>query len=449
MPTPSMVPKAAQCRTPRYCPQPMGVLCSGVLLLLFIGVAASAGFAQRAAPTTSPAPELRFPVEPLGFVPQPRFFLPYRIPGATLDFLDASHILFTFHVARLMQREPDDPDTDLDQTIRAVVLHLPDGKVEAEGSWRLHDRERYLWTLPDGHFILRIRDTLYQSDKTLVLKTYLHPEGTFVTADFSPDRNTMAVQYSNPAPEDAGFGAAPPPSLGTGAPQLPSRPRRYTLLIVNNEERKADRAGVMPHAVVLPLMQGGYLGVEQGRGKFWSVELNSFAGDQRQIVQVESTCQPIVNVLSQQVFLTRSCVPFSSDRVADAYDLAGKKLWEQMWQTRFTWGTFAYTNEGNRFAYGSIEIDHNLADLDPVDSSSILGQPVGVFDVMTGKSDMVLDATPILSAGENFALSPDGDKLAILRNGAIEIFAMPPLAPAAAQPSAQAALNQKNGAHAH
>lgn len=428
-------PQAVESAGRRLC-RAAGLVCFG-MVVAFCAVGVGVGCAERPAPQKNPSPQMRFPVEPLGFVPQPRFFLPYRIPGATLDFLDASHLLFTFHVARLMQRLPDDPDSDLDQTIRAVVLHLPEGKVEAEGTWRLHDRDRYLWPLPNGHFLLRIRNTLYESDKTLALKTYLHPEGTFTVADFSPDMSTMAVQFSNPAPQDAGFGYTKPPSLGDGVPFLPSRPKQYTLLIVNNETRKADRAGLMPHAVVLPLLEGGYLGVEQGRGKEWSVELNSFSGSQRAVAKVQSTCQPIVSVLSQRVFATRSCIPYSTDRVVDAFDLAGKKLWEQIWQSRFTWGTFGYTAAGNRFAYGSIEVDHDLAALDPVDESSMLGQPVGVFDVMTGKSDLVVDATPILSAGQNFSLSPDGDKLAILRDGFIEVFALPPLAEAPAVASTE------------
>jgi len=51
-----------------------------------------------------------------------------------------------------------------------VVLTLPEGKVEAEALWTVHDRVRYLWTLKDGHFLLRDRDGLAQGDATLVLK---------------------------------------------------------------------------------------------------------------------------------------------------------------------------------------------------------------------------------------------------------------------------------------
>jgi hypothetical protein len=408
--------------------------CLGLCVGLLLAVAGSANAAplSTAKPSqgAAPSPQMQFPVEAMGFVRPPQSYLPYRIPAATLDFLDATHLLFTFHKAALMQRLPDDPETDMDQTVRAVVIHLPDGKVEAEGSWRLHDRDRYLWMLPGGRFLLRMRNTLYVSDKSLALRIYLHPEGTFVTADFSPDGSEMAVQFANPEPAAAGDGEeTTAPSLGADAPHFPDKPKQYTLLLVDNDLHQATRLGHLLHPVLLPLLQGGYLGVEQGRGKDWSVMLNSFAGKQRAVAHVTSACQPLVNPLNGNIFLVRSCIPYSTDRVADAFDLNGKKLWEQMWQSRFTWGTFGYSAAGNRFAYGSVEVNHSVADLDPVDTSSILGQPVGTFDVETGKPQLVLDASPILSAGENFSLSPDGDKLAILRDGSIEVFAMPPLPP--------------------
>ena len=390
-----------------------------------------------AAPQAAPKPDVRIPVEPLGFVPPARFFMPYRIPSATLDYLDATHLLFTFHVASLMHRELHDPAEDQDQTVRALVLNLPDGKVASEGTWRLHDRSRYLWTLGNGLFLLRQRDTLYISDKSLVLKDYLHPEGSLASVQVSPDGSTVVAQYAQPAPESedgrpAGAPSLGAPSLGDDAPHLPSKPQQYSILVVNTRERKAARVGHVPHAVLLPMVEGGYLGVQPAKGRQWNVDLSSFSGDSRVVASVPSTCQPTVIPVSMQAFLALSCLPYNSNQLVDAFDLEGHKLWEQTWQSRFTWGTMAYSKAGNRFAYGSVEINHQLGALDPVDDASILGQPVGIFNLQSGKLDTVLDATPILTAGQNFALSPDGDHLAILRDGAIEVYMLPPIGPPAA-----------------
>jgi len=381
-------------------------------------------------------------VEPLGFVPPAAFFTPYRIPSATLDFLDSNHLLFTFHVAKLMRREKDDPPEDQDQIVRAVVLSVPGGKIESEGTWRMHDRDRYLWMLRDGHFLMRQRNTLYIGDKSLVLSTWLHPEGKLATVQLSPDTSTLVVQFAKEKKlydEDGNrvdTGPAPGPTSGTTtygdvAPSFPENPSEYSMIVVDTHERSAKRAGTLRHPVVLPMVEGGYLGVQQGSGKEWQVSLNSFDGEHRVVAKVMSPCQPTVEPVSQHAFLTRSCLPFSSDHLVDAFDIKGNKLWEQVWQSRFAWGNFSYSFSGNRFAYSSIEVNHSLAALDPIDQGSILGQPVGVFNVQTGKPEVVVDASPILTAGNNFTLSPDGETFAVLRAGAIEIYNLDAKAPTA------------------
>ena len=402
-----------------------------------------------AAPADAPRPAIRIPVEPLGFVPPGRFFQPYRIPSVTLDFLDSSHLLFTFHAARLMHREADDPKDDSDQTIRALVLAVPGGKVEAEGAWRMHDRDRYLWILGNGQFLVRQRNTLYISDARLALSVYLHPEGTFVSAQLSPDAGTLVAQFANPAKVieegDGSQSVAPTlgPSPGTSSSddaltEFIEKRKVYTALVVNTRDRSAERISGLHQPLLFQMVEGGFLGVLPDRGKQWNVVLSSFGGKPTPIVNVTSTCQPMLAPLSEQIFLAQTCLPYLSDHLMQAYDLHGHKLWEQMWQSRFTWGTYAYAAAGNRFAYGAIEVNHNLAALDPVDESSILGQPVGIFTAATGKLDTVLDATPVLTAGDNFALSPEGNRLAILRNGAIEIYNLPPLASPAPAPATSA-----------
>ena len=390
----------------------------------------------------------RILVEPLGFVAPGHFYLPYRIHSATLDFLDAKHLLFTFHAAKLMRREPDDPKEDLDQTVRALVLGVPDGKIEAEGTWRLHDRGPYLWMLGHGHFVMRQRDTLFLGDKTLSLMPYLHAEGAFISAQLSPDGGMLLAQYAKALPDDnsvegdgrpAGAptlgpslnGTGSRPSLGDDIAPIPEQRKEYVLVVVDNDKKTAERVDHLARPLSFPMVQGGYLGIMPGKGKTWDILLTAFGGKQYPIANVTSTCRPVLKPMSEQAFLAETCLPYSSDHLMLAYTVEGKKLWEQLWQSRFTWGTFSYSETGNRFAYGSVEVNHNLAALDPVDESSIIGQPVGIFNVATGKVDTVLEASPILSAGENFALSPDGDRLAILRDGAIEIYDLPPVSPPA------------------
>src|SRR5215469_1680417 len=92
---------------------------------------------------------------PLGFSAPGEFYLGARNSLVSLDFLDEDHLLFTFRVPGLMHRGPNRQESEGERKIRALVLKLPDGSVDAEAVWSLHDRTRYVYGLGHGQFLLR------------------------------------------------------------------------------------------------------------------------------------------------------------------------------------------------------------------------------------------------------------------------------------------------------
>ena len=60
-----------------------------------------------------------------------------------------------------------------------------------------------------------------------------------------------------------------------------------------------------------------------------------------------------------------------------------------------------------------------------LNDEDVQAQRVQVIDATTGTVLLATTASPILPAGENFALSPDGQQLAVLREGAIEVYNVP------------------------
>ena len=54
-------------------------------------------------------------------------------------------------------------------------------------------------------------------------------------------------------------------------------------------------------------------------------------------------------------------------------------------------------------------------------------QTVTVYQTESGRQIFSMNTNPILRASENFALSPNGEEIAVVNNGAIEIYGLPPL----------------------
>src|SRR6202030_3877125 len=118
-------------------------------------------------------PEERILVGPLGYRPPGPLYMLSGKAFSSLDFIDAHHLLFTFHLPRLMRREGNPGRSDNDQIIQALTLALPGGAVLASAEWRMHDRSRYLWPLADGRFLVRQRNTYLLTDASLKLQPYI------------------------------------------------------------------------------------------------------------------------------------------------------------------------------------------------------------------------------------------------------------------------------------
>ena len=114
---------------------------------------------------------------------------------SSLDFIDAHHLLFTFHQPRLMRREENPGRFDNDQIIQAVTLALPDGTVQASAEWRMHDRSRYLWPLGGGKFLVRQRNTYSLTDASLKLHPYIEVATPVLQTEVSPDGRILVVEH--------------------------------------------------------------------------------------------------------------------------------------------------------------------------------------------------------------------------------------------------------------
>lgn len=410
------------------------------LLLLALSAAGALAASQepqqkdaKKASGPGPAPAARIAVGPLGYVAPSAAYLSLKLSFNSLNFIDRDHLLFTFHVNTLLPRIANDPLDDDDQMIRAVVLGIKSGKVLRQTQWRMHDRGRYLWALQDGTFLVRVRNTLYLTDGSLKLRPYL----TFATdlegVEVSPARGLLMLETKKVLPP------AKEKSLGDGdatqglPPSLVSpegvRRSRTQMLLVRPGEREVLGTGEFLTPAYVPLLENGILNVNEGKKpKEWVIARELLDKTTKQVGVVKSSCAPQLVTLSEDVVLAQNC-PSGSGSGADvsALSMQGEVLWQDHWDSKYVWPRFASSEDGSRFAYETLEMNRPIGAMDSFGEADVVAQPVGVFDTKSGDLVLVKNASPVLSAGQNFALSADGRRFAILRNGAIEVYDLPPV----------------------
>jgi hypothetical protein len=400
--------------------------------LLLLGLTMPVAWGAKHDKPVAPQPALRIQTEPLGYHPLSSFYLMGRTSSVSLDFIDNEHLLFTFRVPGLLKRLSDCKPDDEDQIIRAMVVHLPDGAIERSADWRMHDRGRYLWALRDGKFLVRERDTILETDSKLELQSYLQSATPIRLVKLSPDARLLLVESDLEKHTDVEHKQLVENAELEGL-SPPREDVQMSILRTDTREMVGRARALNP--TDLALIEDGFLEALSSKGDHWMVRYRPFEGEPSVVADIASSCHPNESPLNDKTLMVSIC-PNNGDHVVEAISLSGKRLWSYKWDSHYIWPTTAAAENGQRVAFSTLRVARPLSAIDPFDESELQGQRIEVLDVDTGRLELTQFATPMLSGGQNYALSADGGRFAVLRENAIEIYDLP--TPAATQASATA-----------
>lgn len=399
-------------------------------------------------------PSLSIPIEPLGFIAPGAIYMGARNALASLGFLDEDHLLFTFRVPGLLHREAAGDEDTTERQIHAVVLTLPQGAVETEAQWTLHDRSRYIWILKDGRFLLRDRNSLLMSDASLKLKPLLDFPGTLLWLDLDPSQKFMVTNSREPAakpvkPRPLGDNSS---SEASNSSQVPN-PATASTGVTSDDYSGADDT-TTPDLVVrilrrdtsdvllvsrirtpvhLPINSQGYLENLRGSGNNWILNLSFFTGGSKMLASIDSNCQPTDDFLSDTEILVTGCGPEGESKLS-AVTTTGRTLWVAQAPAAEIWPQLAVSSNGLRLAWETLDSDHPINSFAPIGTDDLKEQSVTVFDAATGDIALVSPISPMLDLGGNVAVSPSGRRVALLNAGAIQVFDLPAPPPLPAIP---------------
>ena len=387
-------------------------------------------------------PLFTIPIEPLGFSAPGPIYLGQRNSFVSLDFLNENRLLFTFRVPGLLHREPGDENGSDERQIRAVVLALPEGKVEAEALWTVHDRARYLWMLKDGRFLLRDRENLELGDATLELKPFLRFPGPLLWMEMDPTQQFLVTDSREPEAAAQKPGEVPSPFTASASMtvdgQKPDSQPELVVRILRRDSGQVMLVSRVRTTVHLPINADGYLESLRARGNGWMLNLKYFTGGSTVLGQVDSACSPLFDFLSQKEVLVTACLPTGANKLV-AMSTDGRRLWEAQASDATVWPMVVRAPDGSRMVREALAVTHAVNAYAPLDREDIKGQLVEVLNAADGKVELEAAASPALDGGGNVAISPSGQRVAVLSGGAILVFELPapqPLpGPAASKPA--------------
>ena len=330
--------------------------------------------------------------------------------GANLsvDFLDAEHVLVTFNPKKLFKRHPECPPSHADRLVHAVVIELPSGKTIREGDWYLHDLKRYAWNLGEGRILLRRLNQLYEVNANLEEKLIYDSPKDFLWVSVTSDGRQIIVETRSNSQETA-------KTAKKSNDGEPKNNERVSITFLDSHSLAVQRTIEARGAVNL---EGTSLGVADGRkqGSNWLVEFGN-----SNVTRVKSRRPPNLLYTSANTLVVGRCSVSRDGYSLSSFTVTGTFLWRQHWEDCRYGPVARDAEDGSRTAIGTLTIRKTEVEED----TEGLDQHIQVLDTATGKEILMLTASPAVPSGQNFALSPEGRRLAVVADRSLDVYKLP------------------------
>ncbi len=300
---------------------------------------------DRLADKPSQPPAFKIPVAPLGFSGPGAIYLGQRNSVVSLDFLDENRLLFTFRVPGLVHRDAGEGE---ERQIRAVVLKLPAGTVEAEALWTVHDRQRYLWALSGGPLSAARPQQSGDGRRHAGAEALFALSGTAAVAGDGPHATVSGDQLAR-AGGGQKFRRGSRPATQNGYGQKPDGESDLEVRILRRDSGQVMLVSRARSTVHLPINSDGYLESLRAMGNEWLLNLKYFSGGSTIVGQVESSCPPLFDFLSQREVLATTCTPQGAGKLV-AMTTEGRRLWDAETSDTTMWPLVVRSPDGLRLA---------------------------------------------------------------------------------------------------
>ena len=333
----------------------------------------------------------------------------------TIDFIDSNRLLLTYNPKKMFVRHPECPPTHDDHFIHAAVLDAQTAKVLYSADWYLHDGRRYLWSLGSGRFLLRRLNSLYLLDSDLNERLLLDSTQDLLWVTVTPDGKEIVTETAEDEPTK-------------------SKKKLMRVEFRDTETMKVQRAIKSEKEVNLETTSSGFASVIPGlSGRVWLIRFGPSEQQRDNIARVRTRERvPDILYLSSNTLLIGRDSASHSGYSVSAFTVTGNRLWRQHWDEHRYSLVIDRSEDGSRFAISTLRpVDQPATTGDDASDlpSEGLKQTIQVFDTASGNPVLAVDASPVVLSGQNFALSPDGRKLAVLRGSAIDIYDLAEMSP--------------------
>jgi hypothetical protein len=287
-----------------------------------------------------------------------------------------------------------------------------------QADWELYDYMDFLWQSGDGKLLLRRCNQVESIGADLDPQVLIRGIGTVEDVSFSPDHSIMVIQEKVKPDEEDKLSGALPSVLAQG-----TQTERTKVSFIGLHPLHIIGRADIPLPSLIPVTATGLFEVLTAANDQWVVNMRVFHGAERHIANIPSLCPPSVQAVSNAIFMVITCS--KDDRKSiEGYDLQGAHLWSIPLAPDQDDPRLITISNGSHFAIESLHLKHPHAALDPLTKDDVEGEDIDVYDTLSGVRIATFQTSPAYTGGQNVDFSPDGARMAVLHDGAIEIYSL-------------------------
>jgi hypothetical protein len=336
---------------------------------------------------------------------------------ATLSFLSAQNLLFTYDPHRLRQRTPHGIGGEFVRTVRAVLLDSSTLHVKQIFDWKIQGEGQYLWHAGPGKIVVHLGPNLRVLGSDLAVLREIPLQGKLVFVSTSPSGDHIAIgtlheRHTREMHDQLVETLRTPPEEDVDI-QLLDRELRVLLAV--------RQSSSLPPPV---LSDAGEVRINSSGLHHWLIREYSWDHSVRTIAKVISQCRPdLATPLPDAIFVI-GCNGSTDQNWYRMLRLDGHPILESHGTSEDLEQTSSSSNEAY-FAVRVVRANNAISRGDRFYKQDLKEQEVSVYRASDGKRLFFTASTGISLAEQSFALSPNGTQLAVLSDLTISLYPIP------------------------
>jgi len=356
-------------------------------------------------------------MQPLGYAPRPQKILGDFVDEEALAWLGPHQLILAFNPHRLIHRSGS-PSAEAHRVIRAVLLDAQTHNVLRALDWEITDTRRYLWTLDRNRILAHVGNELRVYGSGLDVERSIPLAGPLAFVRISPNGELLAVatlreRHSTDLHRKL-------------RDQLGDEPEEdVEVAVLDKDFNRIAQTSTTSGLQAPTLLNEGQVRLFAQPNMKFHLTLNTWDKKNVTLARFASRCTPELSSVAPDLLFLLSCDVATSAVTYRVLKADGKLLLRGEAGPRDV-GHGAVGNTGAaRFLISMVHAGRELSPGIEFRSSDLEAQEVRIYRATDGKRVLTVRVRGPVASHDNYALSPDGEQLAVLSESQIKFFAVP------------------------